>query len=334
MRDSKRSTQSSGSFQDNDSKWTKKVPLKYHEEKGEKRESVTFQVTIATEKIKESVEVYEEGNNEQLLRTVRDFKNFVDTHDLFAELKETSVYAKFRRVLKGDTKDSWDELINGETKSQTNFDTHLADLVTDEIGTEAFKYQVKYLRKTKKPKNVTLKCWMKRVRTLNSYLPLLKAGEKRLTEEYLLEEVILENIPARWQRECDLRDIDDSNNWSEVEAFLIKCEEQLGENQSHQSDKDQRTQPRTNSKSTQGKGKGKDNDKRDLENPCKLPNHEHHEWKDCFNNPRSDNFKGTAKTPKDFNSDGSAKKEKWWKLNCKGVTTLTPTLTKNSKCSK
>ena len=157
MRDSKRSTQSSGSFQDNDSSWTKKVPLKYHEEKGEKRESVTFQVTIATEKIKESVEVYEEGNNEQLLRTVRDFKNFVDTYDLFAELKETSVYAKFRRVLKGDTKDSWDELINGETKSQTNFDTHLVDLVTDEIGTEAFKYQVKYLRKTKKPKNVTLK---------------------------------------------------------------------------------------------------------------------------------------------------------------------------------
>jgi len=30
-----------------------------------------------------------------------------------------------------------------------------------------------------------------------------------------------------------------------------------------------------------------------------LPNHQHHEWKDSFNNPRSTNFKGTAKTPKD-----------------------------------
>ena len=51
MRDSKRSTQSFRSFQDNNSRWTKKVPLKYHEEKGEKRETVTFQVTIAGERL-------------------------------------------------------------------------------------------------------------------------------------------------------------------------------------------------------------------------------------------------------------------------------------------
>ena len=49
-------------------------PLKYHEEKDEKRETMTYQVVITGEKIRESVEVYEEGNNEQLLRTVREFK--------------------------------------------------------------------------------------------------------------------------------------------------------------------------------------------------------------------------------------------------------------------
>ena len=123
---------------------------------------------------------------------------------------------------------------------------------------------------------------MKSVRSLNSYLPLLKAGEKRFTEEYLLGKVIVKNIPARWQRECDIRDIDESNNWSEVQAFLIKCEEHLGENQSHQPDRNSRTQPRPDSRtSTQGNGRGKDkdNDKKNLKNPCKLPNHEHHKWK-------------------------------------------------------
>ena len=90
-------------------------------------------------------------------------------------------------MLKRDTKDTWDELIHVETPSKENFDTHLADLVTDELGTEAFKDQVKYLRKTKKPRNLTLKSWIKRVRSLKSYLPLLKEGEVRLTEEYLLE---------------------------------------------------------------------------------------------------------------------------------------------------
>ena len=157
-------------------------------------------------------------------------------------------------MLKGNTKDTRDELIYRETLNKSNFDTHLADLVNDELGTKAFKYQVKYIRKTKNPKNMALKSWMKRVRTLNSYLLLLKAGDKRLTEGYLLEEVILENIPARWQREYDLRDMDESNNWSEVQAFLIKCEKHLGENQSHQSDRNQRTQPRTDSRtSTEGK---------------------------------------------------------------------------------
>ena len=142
--------------------------------------------------------MYKKENNEQLLRTVGHFKTFVNTYDLFTELNKTSVYAKFRRVLKRDTKDTWDELIHVETPSKENFDTHLADLVTDELGTEAFKHQVKYLRKIEKPKNLTLKSWMKRVRTLNSYLPLLKAGEKLLTEVYLLDEVILENIPVHW----------------------------------------------------------------------------------------------------------------------------------------
>ena len=144
---------------------TKKIPLKYHEEKGEKRETMTFQVTITGENIKENIEVYEKGNNKQLLRTVRDFKNFVDTYDLFTELNEISVYAKFRRVLKGDTRDTWGELIHGENLSEANFDTHLADLVTGELRTEAFKYQVKYLSKTKKPRNLTLKSWIKRVRS-------------------------------------------------------------------------------------------------------------------------------------------------------------------------
>ena len=305
MRDSKRSTQSFSSFQDNDSRWTKKVPLKYHEEKGEKRETVTFQVTIAGEKIIESIEVYEEGNNEQLLRTVRDFKNFVDTYDLFTELNETSVYAKFRRVLKGDAKDTWDELIHGETLSEANFDTHLADLVTDELGTEAFKYQIKYLRKTKKPRNLTLKSWMKRVRNLNRYLPLIKAGEIKLTEEYLLEEIIFENIPADWQRECDLKGIDETSNWSEVQAFLMKCEEHLGETQTRLTDRNSRSSvssdPRTQTQGTE-KGKGKDVDKNKVNNPCKFPNHQGHEWSDCFNNPRSKKFKGTAKTLKDFAS--------------------------------
>ena len=95
---------------------------------------------IAGGKIKESVEIYEEGSNEQLSRTIRDFKNFANTYDLFTEVSEAFINEKFHRTVKRDTKDIWDELITGEIPSETNFDIHLADLVTNELGTEAFKY--------------------------------------------------------------------------------------------------------------------------------------------------------------------------------------------------
>ena len=38
------------------------------------------------------------------------------------------------------------------------------------------------------------------------------------------------------------------------------------------------------------------------ESPCKFPNHQGHEWSDCFNNPYSKKFKGTAKTLEYFAS--------------------------------
>ena len=46
---------------------------------------------IAGGKIKESVEIYEEGSNEQLSRTIRDFKNFANTYDLFTEVSEAFI---------------------------------------------------------------------------------------------------------------------------------------------------------------------------------------------------------------------------------------------------
>ena len=101
-----------------------------------------------------------------------------------------AVYSKETRKTRGTN------LSKKKTLCEANFDIHLADLVIDELETKAFKYQVKYLRKMKKSKNLTLKSWMKRVIIVYSYLPLLQ-GEIRLTEEYLIEEVNLEKILVR-----------------------------------------------------------------------------------------------------------------------------------------
>ena len=61
MRDRKRSTDSFSSFQDNDNRWTKKVPLEFHEEKGERTESVTFQVVIPGERLRKASKCRKKG---------------------------------------------------------------------------------------------------------------------------------------------------------------------------------------------------------------------------------------------------------------------------------
>ena len=46
-----------------------------------------------------------------------------------------------------------------------------------------------------------------------------------------------------------------------------------------------------------------------IKNPCKLPGHQNHNWKDCSNNPKSDKFKGTARKPSDYYNYGKLKKK-------------------------
>ena len=72
----------------------------------------------------------------------------------------------------------------------------------------------------------------------------------------------------------------------------------------HSKEKDERRKERNESKSNkESKSKGKSSkDKSKSEkpkNPCKLLNHSNHDWANCYNNPKSKNFKGTAKNWKD-----------------------------------
>ena len=84
-------------------------------------------------------------------------------------------------------------------------------------------------------------------------------------------------------------------------------------------EQDEQVNSRDNNKNggrgkTKGKGPRKgtksdgNNDK--IKNPCKLSGHSGHDWKDCFNNPKSDKFKGTARKLSDYDSEGKLKKAK------------------------
>ena len=62
----------------------------------------------------------------------------------------------------------------GEERTEEDFATQIIDLIVGEVGIDAHKDQVKYLRNTKKPGNMQVNKWFKRIRFINRMLPLLQ----------------------------------------------------------------------------------------------------------------------------------------------------------------
>ena len=225
-----RDNTSKNTHQEGSQRWLKKVPIKYTSSRDEDPVTTTFTVKIDGEKIYERIAIYEDGSPELLLRTFRDFVSFVDSYELWSEMFDKSVYAKFTRCLKGDSRDAWDDLVSGETQTEMEFEDYLKDWIEGELGTNAYKPQIKYLKKTSKPSNIDVKKWIKKVRNINAFLPLMSSKAAKMTDIELLEHVILENIPNKWIQECDLKGIDEDSKWSEVVDFLLTCEEHFPSN--------------------------------------------------------------------------------------------------------
>ena len=70
-------------------------------------------------------------------------------YELQTNASVNSIYGKFRRCFKGGARSAWDEIIDGETKSEADFEDQVVSLVVGELGIDILKYQIKYLRKTK-----------------------------------------------------------------------------------------------------------------------------------------------------------------------------------------
>jgi len=76
------------------------------------------------------------------------------------------------------------------------------NLVTGELGIDVLRYQIKYLRKNKKPANMTVHKWFKRIRFINRMLLFLSGGTKAKDDTYLLENLVVENISFDWNAQC------------------------------------------------------------------------------------------------------------------------------------
>ena len=189
------------------------------------------------------------------------------------------------------------------------WEDNLDELVERLIGEEVYDQQRDYMLEIKKPRDVSVKQWLTRLKTINTYLPFLSNGGKGTSfSEAELVKMITKNMPRHWKTPFRLAGGHRLHTVLGARHILLLLEKQ---------DKMKNTNEDVRGKD-KGRDKGKGNgpgkkipnktesrsDKGTTKNPCGIPGHQNHEWGSCIYNPKSDKFKGEARTPKDYDKDG------------------------------
>lgn len=75
--------------------------------------------------VKLEIPKHNNENDEILILILREFNNTVAAYGLFNPLNATKVYDKFRRHLSGETLDTCNDIISGNTNNEVNFFSHV-----------------------------------------------------------------------------------------------------------------------------------------------------------------------------------------------------------------
>ena len=66
--------------------------------------------------------------------------------------------------------------------------------------------------------------WFKRIHFINRLLPLMLGGATVKSDEYTMENFVLENIPNDWTVQSELKGFSENTAWAEMLTFLQTCE--------------------------------------------------------------------------------------------------------------
>ena len=268
--------------------------LKYNGTKDlEKVTSVKLQFTLVTKEIiKLSFSKYTDEVHEILLLLIREYKDMVETYDLFKLLTAEQVFDMFRRCLGGDALDTWNGIITPMTKNKTNFDKAMLKMVEVLMGEDAGEEQLIYLRETKKPPELNVQAWLRKMKAINAYLPAL--GETALTEIELVR-IITKNIPRAWRTQFKLSDGHKAKTTiaAQRKLCLIESEEKEKRDLKERGIRDLKDKKGSREKNDR---KNLDSDGNLFRNKCTRCKDDDHEWFDCpMYNERSKAYKARKK---------------------------------------
>ena len=154
--------------------------------------------------------------------------------------------------------------------------------IKETLPEESARKQVKYLKNTTKPRKLKVKKWVRRIKNINSLLPMM--GGTKLSEEEIVKEVIAPNLPELWSKSFHLAGahLHQSTKKAMNVLEILENDEQLHKPKlAKPYQRNQRTQVREECTPSR-------------KNMCKHHLHPNakHEWKDCIYNPKSKNYCG------------------------------------------
>ena len=278
------------------------APLKY-EKPSDDIKFVYHKFGIGLRNKKVKIPSYEDESEETFLYMLREFMTMITQHNfLDDQLKVGLVYEFFAETVKGDALDSWLDIINDDEvyngpMDRASWDARIVAFRNLMLDEEAYDNQKEYLKTTKKPMNLTSKKWIKRMRVINGYISGMANGAGKFTDQELIRYCIKPNLPSSWLKDFKIGGGLVMTSTFQVMELLKIIEE---------NEKVTKTKP-TLDKTKSGNGRrkaGKDGKKNEkgFKNKCRKHPDGKHEWKDCYLNPNSKNYKGD-KTKDKYNKD-------------------------------
>ena len=140
------------------------VPMKYLHSDTKVRETATIKVSFNGEREKKYVPIYKDGIEEEFLDTMQEFKTLLVNYPTMLENNQQIANAQllFQNCLRGETLRDCKRIMQ-EFEQYTipsredKFASFLWELTNEVIGDKTSQYQMAYLRRTSKPRTLTVK---------------------------------------------------------------------------------------------------------------------------------------------------------------------------------
>ena len=133
---------------------------------------------ISEKTVSVTVDTFDDGTEEEFLIFKRSFEEVCRDLDLEPEQGTHGakhLYTLMKKALKGSTRDEWLDIAN-TTNNMTfaQFQKDLWKLTEQQIDDDSIRQQKNYLENTKKPRFMSSREWLNRMKVINSYLPRMR----------------------------------------------------------------------------------------------------------------------------------------------------------------